>query len=279
MTEQPSSRFDDMALYDLQHVRNALTPLLTRPTPLTPDDLEPYDQLHYLGHRALDNAAARLGVAPGAEIVDIGAGLGGPARYLADRYECRVTAVELQQELHELSGELTSLCGLSERVRAVRADALTLRGAPWSRRYDHLISLLAILHIPRREDLFDVFRDLLRPGATFYLEDFYARRPLTDRERGDLAALVACPYLPDEARYREDLTRAGLTDVTWTDATDLWAPWVHNRAESFRQDYAKHARLHGEPLAARLLRFYDTVSGLFAGGGVGGVRLTGRRPG
>ncbi len=267
-----------MALYDLQHVRNALTPLLNRPgRPLTPGDLEPYDQLHYLGQRALDHAVERLCVKPGAEVVDIGAGLGGPARYLADRYGCRVTAVELQPELHELSEELTALCGLDDRVRAVRADALTLGGAEWSQRYDHLVSLLAILHIPRREALFGVCRDLLRPQGTFCIEDFYARRPLTDGERSDLAGLVACPYLPEEARYRDDLTRAGFTDVVWTDVTDLWTPWVRDRAEAFRGGYEERVRLHGEPLAGRLLRFYGAVSALFAGGGVGGVRITGRR--
>ncbi|KUO14081.1 hypothetical protein AQJ58_03260 [Streptomyces sp. DSM 15324] len=266
-----------MALYDLQHVRNALADRPARPGPLTPADLEPYDQLHYLGHQALDHAVARLGAAPGASVVDIGAGLGGPARYLAERYGCRVTAVELQPELHELSTELTALCGLSERVTAVRADALTLRGAPWSQRYDHVVSLLTILHIPRRAELFDVLHGLLRPGGTFYVEDFYARRPLTDGERTDLAALVACPYLPDESRYRQDLAEAGLTDVTWTDVTDLWLPFVGDRAERFRRDLPQHVRLHGAPLATRLRRFYDTVDSLFTGGGVGGVRLWGRR--
>ncbi|WP_367318898.1 cyclopropane-fatty-acyl-phospholipid synthase family protein [Streptomyces sp. HUAS ZL42] len=98
MTEHHSSRLDDMALYDLQYLRNALAPLLSRPGPLTPNDLEPYDQLHYLGHQALDNAVVQLGLSPGARIVDIGAGLGGPARYLAERYACHLTAVELQPD-------------------------------------------------------------------------------------------------------------------------------------------------------------------------------------
>ncbi|MGW0708088.1 methyltransferase domain-containing protein [Streptomyces sp. NPDC002643] len=283
--DQPGARFDGMALYDLQHVRDALAPLLDESrsasdgASLTAADLEPYDQMHYLGRHALDNAVARLGIVSGAEVMDIGAGLGGPARYLADRYGCRLTAVELQPELHRLSRELTALCGLSGRVRTVRADVLTLGGEERSRRYDHLVSLLAILHIPRRDELFGVCRELLRPDGTFYIEDFYARRPLTEDERTDLAGLVACPYLPDEDRYRDDLARAGFTDVDWTDATGLWRPWVRDRAEAFRDTYEDRVRLHGEPLAARLLHFYTTVGELFAGGGVGGVRVTGRRPG
>ncbi|WP_367318899.1 hypothetical protein [Streptomyces sp. HUAS ZL42] len=176
-----------------------------------------------------------------------------------------------------MSEELTSLCRLTRRVRTVRADALTLCGVEWSQRYDHLISLLAVLHIPRRGALLGVCEDLLRPGGTFYVEDFYARRPLTTGERAALADLVACPNLPDEARYREDLHRAGFTDLAWTDATDLWLPWVRERAQAFRSGCPERVRLHGEPLAGRLMRFYDTVNALFAGGGVGGVRLSGRR--
>jgi cyclopropane fatty-acyl-phospholipid synthase-like methyltransferase len=277
VTEQHSSRFDDMALYDLQRVRNALAPLLSRPGPLTTADLEPYDDLHYLGHRALDHAVEQLGLLPGAEVVDIGAGLGGPARYLAERYDCHLTAVELQPELHWLSEELTSRCALSARVRSIHADALTLTGPAWSQRYDHLTSLLAIVHIPQRDELFTVLRDLLRPGGTFYIEDFYALRPLTDTEQTTLATLIACPYLPDETHYREELAQAGLTDVTWTDATDLWLPFVHDRADAFRRGYQDQVRLHGEPATGRLMRFYDTVSAMLADGGVGGVRLTGRR--
>ena len=65
--------------------------------------------------------------------------------------------------------------------------------------------------------------------------------------------------------------------MVWTDVTDLWTPWGRDRAEAFRSGYEERVRLHGEPLAGRLLRFYGVVSALFAGGGVGGVRITGRR--
>lgn len=79
------------------------------------------------------------------------------------------------------------------------------------------------------------------------------------------------------ARHLADRYGGRLTEVDWSDATDLWRPWVRDRSEAFRDIYEDRARLHGEPLAARLPHFYPTVSALFEGGGVGGVRVTGRR--
>ncbi|WP_340379846.1 hypothetical protein U5640_30935 [Streptomyces sp. SS7] len=131
---------------------------MTEPPGPRLDDRAPYDLRH-----VRDALAAR------------------PARCLAERYGCRVTAVEVRPELHESSTEPTALCWLSEHVTAVRADALTLRGEPWSQRYDHLVPLLTIRHIPRRPELFDVPHGLPRPGGTFSLR----RRPGRARRAAD----------------------------------------------------------------------------------------------
>ncbi|MGW3941947.1 hypothetical protein [Streptomyces phaeochromogenes] len=63
--------------------------------------------------------------------------------------------------------------------------------------------------------------------------------------------------------------------MAWTDATNLWLTWVRDRADVFRRGYEQLVRLHGEPLAGRLLRFCDTGSALLAGGEIGDVRITG----
>ena len=57
-------------------------------------------------------------------VLDVGAGLGGPARYLAARCRCHVVAIELQADLHHTSLDLTRRCGLADNVRHVHADFL-----------------------------------------------------------------------------------------------------------------------------------------------------------
>lgn len=269
-------RLADMPLYEIQHVVNDLTALLDRPGSITVADLLPFDQFHYLGTDALDHAATVLGLAPGVTVADVGSGLGGPARYLADRYGCVVTGFEVQAALYQLSRDLTARCEPTPSARFVHADVLALPGDV--ARHDHLVSLLAVLHIPQRAELFAACRRLLVPGGGLYLEDFYARRPLTDREARDLADVVACPYLPEADRYRADLAEAGFTDVVWEDVTERWLPFVTARAERFRAELPAAEARHGAGLAERLLRFYDVVRDLLAGGGVAGVRLSARAP-
>ena len=77
------------------------------------------DQYHYLGTAACDEAAVLLGIGPEARVLDVGSGIGGPARYLAHTTGCSVTGVELQADLADAATELTSrvVGGLGERVR------------------------------------------------------------------------------------------------------------------------------------------------------------------
>ena len=96
-----------------------------------PDDTIPIDQLfaldewHYHGIDAIRDAAAFLAVGPTSRVLDIGAGVGGPARFLAQTTGCHVTALELQPELHRVGFDLTRRCGLADRVTHVGGDALS----------------------------------------------------------------------------------------------------------------------------------------------------------
>src|SRR5215218_4134461 len=85
------------------------------------DDLAGIDEFHALGRPATMALAELAGVDRGAEIVDVGAGLGGPARFGA-----RVTAVEPTRRFREACVELTRRAGLAELVRAVDGTATEL---------------------------------------------------------------------------------------------------------------------------------------------------------
>src|SRR2546422_1976917 len=61
---------------------------------LSPDDLFEFDQDHYGGLQAVDELASRAGIATASHVLDVCAGLGGPARFLASRRRCRVLALE-----------------------------------------------------------------------------------------------------------------------------------------------------------------------------------------
>jgi sarcosine/dimethylglycine N-methyltransferase len=93
---------------------------------ITPDTLAPIDQFHGKGVVATEELAGALQPKPGDHVLDIGCGIGGPARWIAAKYGCHVTGVDLTAEFCEAARELNSLCGLAGRVQILHGDALAL---------------------------------------------------------------------------------------------------------------------------------------------------------
>ena len=153
------------------------------PVPL--DVLSRFDQYHYDGVAAVEEGIARLGLAPHHRALDVGSGLGGPARIIADRAGCAVTALELQPDVHEVAARLTARAGLTDLVSHRQGDIL--EGAPGG--FDALFAWLVFLHIPDRGRLYRRCFEALRPGGAMYVEDYFERGMLTDAERGTLICI------------------------------------------------------------------------------------------
>jgi cyclopropane fatty-acyl-phospholipid synthase-like methyltransferase len=79
-------------------------------------DLVPLDQLHVRGLAASKELAAALNVKAGSALLDVGCGLGGPARFLAATYQCRVTGIDLNQPFVDVATMLTERCALTKSV-------------------------------------------------------------------------------------------------------------------------------------------------------------------
>ena len=242
------------------------------------------DQYHYLGVAACDEAAEVLGLGPGSNVLDLGSGIGGPARYLAATTGCSVMGVELQSELCEAATALTARVeGLAERVKFVAGDAVAIDSplpAPFeATSFDHYLSQLVNLHVPDRAALLATAFGQLREGGTFYIEDFCQLAPLLPDDASTLADLVHAPSVSSVDAYVADLEAAGFVDIEAVDMSGPWTKWNRARADGYAATKADAVALHGEDIFASRQRFYSAVAGLFDGGSIGGVRLTGRKPG
>ncbi|MGE5636096.1 MAG: class I SAM-dependent methyltransferase [Nocardioidaceae bacterium] len=91
--------------------------------PLDPDDLAGLDEFHGLGRPATLTLAQLAGVAAGTRVLDVGAGIGGPARVLARHFGARVTALDPSRRFCDLDAELCRRSGLAARVEVVCGDA------------------------------------------------------------------------------------------------------------------------------------------------------------
>ena len=264
-----------MKLYDQVHrIYNDLAAAGVGPSdPLVVDQLTPFDQYHYFGTSAVDAAIKSLHLQPGMRVLDIGSGLGGPARYIADRSGARVVAIDVQPDLHEVATDLTSRCGLTGLVEHRCADILD----GWhDEPFDAIVSFLCFLHIPNRARLFDVCRSALRAGGGMYIEDYGRQRQPTEDEAEELRVKVHCVDLPTPAEYLAELYRAGFEDVDLHDVTEDWQSFTVSRLDIFRKARDRNVTVYGGDVVDGLDDFYATVAGLFEVGLIAGLQITAR---
>jgi SAM-dependent methyltransferase len=93
---------------------------------ITPESLAPIDHFHGKGVVATEELAALLQPKASDHLLDIGCGIGGPARWIAAKYGCRVTGVDLTPGFCKVARELNSLTGLADRVQILHGSAISL---------------------------------------------------------------------------------------------------------------------------------------------------------
>ena len=243
---------------------------------LTVDDLTPFDQYHYFGTDAVDAAIARLGIDAKSRVLDVGAGLGGPARYMAQRTGCHVTAIELQADIDGVARSLTGRCGLADRVTHRCGDVLSAT-LP-ANAHDALVSWLAFYHIADHQTLFARSIETLKPGGRLYVEDLFRHGDFNTDEQHAVAEKIYGQTLHLRDDYVGALRAAGFTEIDFEDMTESWRDFTLARRDAYHTNRAAHTAIHGEVTVAALTDFYDTVVMLFDGGKLGGVTLTARKP-
>jgi len=117
----------------------------------------------------------------------------------------------------------------------------------------------------------------LRPGGGLLIEDLCMRAPFSQAALREVREVVCGATVTSAADYAAELRDVGLVDVPATDLTADWAPYAQARLTEWRAGRADYARVHGEAAYAAQERFYAVIARLYEGGGLGGVRLTGRR--
>jgi SAM-dependent methyltransferase len=137
------------------------------------DDLAGIDEFHALGRPATMALAELAGIERGAAVIDVGAGLGGPARFLAARYGARVTAVEPTRRFRDASAELTRRAGLAELVRTVDGTATELPVADAS--MDVVWMQAVAISVRDKRAMAEELRRVLRSGGRLAFFDSFAR--------------------------------------------------------------------------------------------------------
>ncbi len=195
------------------------------PARLGVDDLAAVDEFHIGVRRATEELTARLALAPGMKLLDIGSGLGGAARLLAARHGCDVTGIDLTAEYVAVANTLAARVGLAGRVRYVEGSAMALPFADAS--FDGATMLHVGMNIADKAALFRGVRRVLKPGAFFAIYDVMAGDGGPAEGGGDpayplpWATTAATSFVEPAASYRARLAGSGFVVTHERNRRDL----------------------------------------------------------
>jgi MPBQ/MSBQ methyltransferase len=183
---------------------------------LSPDSLAPLDQFHSGGLAASRELARLAAIKPGELVLDVGCGVGGPARLLAAEHGARVRAIDLSADFIAIARALSKKSGIA--VEFETANALQLPFGDGS--FDLVWTQHASMNIADKTTLYREMRRVLRPGGRLVFHDLLA---------GDKAEPLQFPvpwadtaqesFLIAPKDLRQLLPRCGFRETLWHDRT------------------------------------------------------------
>ncbi len=242
---------------------------------LNEDILQLYDMDHYDGVEAIDVLAQKAGISATSQVLDVASGMGGPARYLAHNYGCRVMGIDLTESRVEGAIRLTELTGLSDRVAFRTANALV---NPFSdQTFDVIIGQEAWCHIPDKQRLIAECVRVTRIGGHIAFTDILEGSGLNSGQREELSRGMGYVDLGTLAGYQGLLAAAGCVVEEAENLSARWAVILRQRQEMYRSLEAQTVARFGEAVYRRWDDVYTLFVGLIEQGQLAGGRFLARR--
>jgi MPBQ/MSBQ methyltransferase len=211
---------------------------------LTVNDLAPFDAFHTRGRIATNEMAALVSIKKSDHILDVGCGLGGTARYLAEAYGCRVTGLDYTEQYIEVGRKLTGLVGMSDCVQLRHGNALDLPFEAGS--FDITWTEHVQMNIADKNKFYKQISAALKSGGSFLFHDVFRGPGPTP--------LYPVPWAEDETMSSLSLENDARTIVEKSNmAIDHW---VEKNQEStvFFERMVKRIETHGfSPFGTHLL--------------------------
>lgn len=199
---------------------------------LTVDDLAPIDEFHTRGREATANLASLLNtLQPNLNVLDVGAGIGGPSRFLASRFGCRVTGLDLVGEYCQVADSLAKRVKLDSLLTYRKGDATQM---PFEdETFDVVWTQHASMNIADKKRLYSEMHRVLKHGGRLAIYDvFKGKSSDTD---GSTSIHFPVPWAPDPSIshliLREEARKllkevVGFKEVVWEDKTESVIDWI-----------------------------------------------------
>ena len=190
---------------------------------LTTTDLATVDEFHIRGRQATLELGKRMKLDNGSSVLDIGSGLGGPARTLAEAYGCKVTGIDLTPAFCDAATVMSGWVGLDDRVSYIQGDATDL---PFEDdQFDAAMTIHVAMNIRAKDAVYAAAKRVVKPGGIFAVYD------VLQGEGGDVLFPVpwarepSISHLAKPTEMEGLLTEAGFRINEVDDSTEESQAW------------------------------------------------------
>ncbi len=208
----------------------------------TVEDLAPVDAFHIRGRQATRELVEDLPLPEAPAVLDVGCGIGGTARFLADEFGARVLGVDVTEEYCEVARELTRRVDLDDHITFCQANALDLPTE--GNRFDLVVSEHVQMNVVDKQGYVRKIAQVLTPGGLLALHGIFAgidgdrHYPVPWADESSVSVLAR----PDA--FRDVVTTAGLTVLDWEDCTEEGLAWFETTLETVQREGLPPVGLH-----------------------------------
>ena len=199
--------------------------------PLTAERLAGLDQFHVGGLTATAELASRANIQAGMKVLDAGSGLGGPARYLAETFDCQVTGVDLAPSYVAIAQALSQRSDLKFPINFQVGDLSALRFEAGA--FDLVWTQHVVMNISDRDRLYREFRRVLGPRGNLAFYDVLAADDKSSPHYPmPWAETSATSTLLTEDETIASIEGAGFEIMRWNDVSQLAMGWMSQQQSS-----------------------------------------------
>ena len=210
-----------------QSILDALETLGKDVGDLTVDDLAPVDEFHIRGRMATQELAGIVGIAGDDEVLDVGSGLGGSARYLASEFGCHVTGLDVTREYCDVATMLSGLVGMDGKTRFQHGSALAM---PFeSDSFDLVWTEHVQMNIEDKTGIYSEIARVLKPGGRLAFHDIFQGPAGEVDFPVPWAGDASMNFLMGEADLRRIAAELDFSILSWNDMTEASAMFFQRR--------------------------------------------------
>lgn len=185
---------------------------------LTREDIATFDEFHFGGRSETRRLAELAQLEKGMQVLDVGSGVGGPARTLAGEFGCQVTGLELTEAFCRAAEMLTNRVGLSDRVTFQQGSATNMFFENGS--FDAAWLQHVSMNIKDKRQLFAEIGRVVRSGGRLALHEILEGPASNVLYPVFWASNESISFLGQPDEIRELLTKNGFAELEWEDITE-----------------------------------------------------------